>query len=43
MDPELDSDPQVGILIVDDRREDLMALEGLLESREYHVVTALTA
>lgn len=43
MDSEPGIEPHVGILIVDDRREDLMALEGLLESHEYHVVTALTA
>jgi len=43
MDGDSGTEPNVGILIVDDRREDLMALEGLLESREYNVVTALTA
>jgi PAS domain S-box-containing protein len=42
MDVESGIEPSVGILVVDDRREDLMALEGLLESREYNVVTALT-
>lgn len=42
-DDDIECEPHVGILIVDDRREDLMALEGLLESREYNVVTALTA
>jgi PAS domain S-box-containing protein len=42
MDAGLGTEPNVGILVVDDRREDLMALEGLLESREYNVVTALT-
>jgi PAS domain S-box-containing protein len=43
MDIDQGPEPHVGILVVDDRREDLMALEGLLESREYNVVTALTA
>jgi len=42
MDAESGTETNVGILIVDDRREDLMALEGLLESREYNVITALT-